>query len=141
MTKHYCHSCALTKGLINNLSPHLNFTGSSYQVDKYIKHTVEPTGSGQISIFDDPGYDNYKNHIINTAASGSVEQLDNGKINYVYYAGHTTGFHYSNGNFITPIDAVKIVLPNDFTRIHAYPTGSLGLSTAHCNECGNPVLS
>jgi hypothetical protein len=141
MAIHYCHECALSLGFINNLNHELNFTGSAYQIDKFIKHTIHQKKKGVVSIFAEPHYENYKKYILDTAASGSVEILDNGKINYVFYAGEKTGFNFKNGNFEHPTNSIKVVLPNDLSKIHAYPTSSYVAIICNCEKCGKPVLS
>lgn len=140
MSTYYCNSCAKKNGLIVSIPVAQNLTGSNYQVGKFIKHTCIPTQSGTISIFNTPDYKNYENYVINANASGSVEKQSNGKISYILYAGLNMGFEYRDGVFIQPVDAVKVVVTYDLSKIHAYPTSSKGIRSSNCFNCGNPIL-
>jgi len=134
----YCHSCAAKKNLLAN--PPTNLTGSSYQLDKYIKHT-QPTSSYDInSVFDDPSYDTYAAHTVNACCSGSVEVDEKGRTNIVWAAGKTVGWTLFSGLPSCDCDAVKVVLAHDHHRIHPYATGSLEARAETCCECGEPVV-
>lgn len=138
MTYH-CNECARKRNELNPLSDQLDFTGSYYQLNKFLKHVLPNTGS-YVSIFNDPDYQKYSDFIVNASISGSVEIQPNGKVNYIYFAGKDVGVLFNNGLYVMPNDAVKVVLTFDSQKIHAYPTGSLGISQAICAICSNPLI-
>jgi len=141
VSEYYCHECGVQLGLLQPFDPITNVTGSVYTLQEYHKHTLPPSSPKLISIFDKPDYDNYKNYIVDTSASGSVERDDQGRINIVWAAGHQTGFTYLNGNLLGPTDGVKLVLHTSTGSIHAYPTGSVGLISRLCANCGKSITT
>jgi hypothetical protein len=141
MSYYYCHKCGIDLGLLTPVDPIANFTGSVDTLQKFYKHTVPPSSGSIISIFDQPDYENYKNYIVNTWASGSVELDDQGRINIVWFAGCQTGLTFNNGILQGSADGVKLVLHNNPARIHAYPTGSVEFVNRCCTWCGRLIAS
>jgi len=138
-TTYYCYDCAPAHAPSGTSIAASNLTRSVEQLKSFIRHTV-PTRPYQInSVFDDPGFQKYSQYIVNSAASGCLEIDHRGRHNYVWIAGETVGATYSNGSFVTSCDAVKLVLPYDDQRVHAYPTASGDLSSRTCADCGRPV--
>ncbi len=141
MSDYYCHACAGIFGWMNVQNPD-DLTGTEYQVDKFIKHTVPSSNySGAVSIFQDPNLSTYATYVGNTAGSGCLEIDDLGRKNIIWVAGSTTGFTFENGIFRRPDDAVKVVLYEDQFRIHAYPTNSDFVDTKRCRNCGKLIVS
>lgn len=142
MNEYYCHKCSVELGHLNTGSTqHLNFTGSTYQLDKFIKHTLPPMQSGLVSTFSDPSYSNYRNYIVNTVASGSTEFDQYGRKNIIYYAARENGVSFRDGVAQNTTDVVKVVLPHLHDKIHAYPVNSSDLITKNCKVCGTNVLT
>jgi len=140
MTKYYCHECSIELGFLIDNAPTTNFTGSSEQLEKFIKHTT-PTQSYDInSIFNDKSYSNYRDYIVNTLASGSVEIDDQNRKNIVYCAGKNIDFTNISGSIQIPTDAVKVVLHQNSYKIHSYPTGSAGFVNSTCDKCGKNII-
>ena len=142
MSIYYHHHCAIKAGeKPYSPNPNFNYTGSADKLKKFIKHT-NPTGSFDIvSTFDQKDYNSYKDYIVNTQASGSLEINDQNKRNIVWVAGKNTGLTFDNrNNLIIPADAVKVVLYLDQNKIHAFPTQSSGFQTAICELCGKPLI-
>ena len=136
MPQFFCHSCSVS-GLVTPAMP-ASLTGTSYQLEKFIKHTA-PTGTYPInSIFDDPTYDTYSGYIVTGTISGLLE-IDNGRKNFIWYAGKYTGVEYRNGIYIAPTNGVRIVLPEAATKIHAYPIQAQPGSINYCLKCGVPL--
>lgn len=139
MPTYYCHSCASKLGHLNpayTTQP----LGTTYQLGKFMKHTVpDPTLDIQ-SVFDSADTQKYADHIVQASLSGSVEFDDLGRRNVIWAAGEQTGFQYANGNLVQPQDAVKVVLSSETGRIHAYPQNTTNFSTAPCADCGGPVV-
>lgn len=140
MNKYYCHKCSAEKGYLNSVE-NLNFTGSSYQLSKFLKHTVPSTQNGLLSVFNSGCYGQYKNYIVNTMASGSTEIDDYGRKNIVWFAGSNTGLSYRDGNLEMPIDSVKVVLSDSDSKIHAFPTSSNEIHYKKCAECRNDIIA
>ncbi len=134
MPQYFCHSCSVL-GLVTPAIP-ASLTGTSYQLEKYIKHTA-PTGTYPInSIFDDPTYDAYSGYIVTGTISGLMEIDDYGRKNFIWYAGEKTGAEYQNGVFIAPTSGIKIVLLEDDTKLHAFPITAQSGSVNYCANCG-----
>ena len=139
MSTYYCHSCAISLGHLRCLGTQ-NLTGSQYQLDKYIKHTA-PTGTyGLNSVFDVGDYPSYRDYVIHTQASGSVEVDGGGRVNVLWCAGKATGLTFTNGVPVSPTDAVKVVLHNG-PKVHAFPTGSMVFGSATCSNCGAAIVT
>jgi len=138
MTDYYCHACATTKGLAAVNVP-ADLTGSNYQVGKFFKHTSPDPAIPVQTVLNLPDYDDYKDLMINTAASGSVEVDQQGRRNLILWVGHQTGLLYEAGVLKAPVDAFKLVIPGDASKIHGYPTGSVGFAVSTCHDCGKLV--
>lgn len=141
MSQFYCHNCAEAMGYLKPVDTNINLTGSSYQLSKFYRHTLPPNTNDLISIFDSSDYNDYREYVLNTAASGSVEIDSKNRMNVVWVAGKHTGFTFQNGVSKIPNDAVKVVLHTDENKIHAYPTGSIGFSIAQCIICGRDIIT
>ena len=141
MKKHYCHKCSLQLGYLNSSGiDQLNLTGSTYLLEKFIKHTLPPTQSGLISIFSDPSYENYKNSTVNTVASGSTI-VNNSQVDVVWFSNQANGISFNNGIPQINTDVVKTVLHHDASKIHSFPVNSSDLITRNCDNCGTNILT
>lgn len=143
MSDYYCHKCA--SSILGFVQPSdiTSLSATSYQLGKFVEHTA-PASSALSkpvnSIFDDPSYAGYKKYIINTAASGWVEQDKKGRTNLVWYAGKKTGVEYRNGAFYAPANGVKVVLFDNAFTIHAFPFFTPSkLKTVKCLNCGASI--
>lgn len=137
MSKFFCHLCSVS-GLITPELP-TSLTGTFYQLEKYIKHTA-PTGTYPLnSIFIDPTYNTYSGYIVTGTMSGLLEIDERGRKNYIWYAGETTGAEYRNGIYVAPTNGIKIVLPEDSTRLHAFPILAQANVINYCLNCGAPI--
>ena len=140
MPTYYCHSCASSMGELRNVCSSGPFS-STYQLDKYIKHTVPNSGYSYQSIFDNTATSHYKEAIVNTACAGAVEYDNRGRKNLIYVA--TTGrigCSFQNGVFQRPNDTIKVVLSSDPARVHAFTESSTEYSTALCANCGASIV-
>lgn len=141
MKKYYCHKCSLQLGHLNsNGVEQLNLTGSTYLLDKFIKHTLPPTQSGLVSIFSDPSYENYKNSTVNTVASGSTI-VNNNQVDVVWFSNQANGISFINGIPQNNTDVVKTVLHHNAAKIHSFPVPSTDLITKPCDNCGTNILT
>ncbi len=113
---------------------------SNYQADKFIKHTRPDRIYSINSLFDDPSTNVYRDYVINSAAGGSVELDDFGRTNFVWVAGENVGLTYIDGELKGPADAIKLVLPFDSEKIHAFPFISIELEELACQICGAQIL-
>ena len=142
MEEYFCHKCSVELGHLNTGSTeHINFTGSSYQLDKFIKHTLPPSQSGLISIYSDPSYGAYKDYIVNTMASGSTMFDQFHRKNVIWYASKENGVSYLGGIPHSTTDVVKVVLSHMEEKIHSYPVNSSELITKKCKRCNTNVLT
>ena len=138
MTEYFCHQCAISCSLVTPASP-VNLTGSQYQLDKFIKHTAPAAAYQLNSVFDDPTYKSYGDYVVSTAASGALQIDDHGRKNLVWFAGRRTGAEYCSGVFAAPTEGVKVVLPENDTKLHAYPIAASPHSCAICPSCGTTI--
>lgn len=140
MSEYYCHECSIKMGLLTNEIEKIKPSGTGYQLEKYYKHTVPPECSGTISIFEKDENKKYKEYFINSMASGCVEIDGHGRKNIVWVAGEKQGLMFKDGSLMNDVDCVKVVLPDDPKKIHAFPTGSNSLSTEICTKCGKSIV-
>ena len=120
----------------------INFdpTGTSYQLEKYIKHTIPSAQSHAISIFDMSEGKSFKDFITNTLASGCVEIDDQGRKNIIWIAGKKQGYIWANNALQGDEDGVKVVLSDNPDRIHAFPIASSSLEKGRCMSCRAPIF-
>lgn len=141
MNQYYCHECALLLGKYTPLANDtLNFTSSYYQLEKFIKHTIPINDEGIVSVFDNPEYEQYKQFIVTTSASGSVEIDNFGRSNIIWFAGYDVGITYENGLFQTTTNTIKVVLHDNELKIHSFPVESFNYETKKCEHCGKIIL-
>ena len=139
MNIYYCHECSVLLGILPGKIDDFNPTGSIKQLEKYYKHTVPSNDRGINSIFDLTDNKKYKDYLINTLVSGSVEIDEKDNTNVVWIAGRKTGFTLKNGKFYCKDDSVKVVYHDDKIRIHGFPTGSAKISEGFCLMCGGKI--
>jgi len=140
MPVYYCHDCASSMGELRDVCSSGPFS-STYQLDKYIKHTVPSSSYAIQSILDDTSATLYRNYIVNAAASGSVEFDDYGRKNIIYVASTGgIGTTFKNGRFVRSNNMIKVVLPSDPNKIHAFTDSSTNYSTAFCASCGKSIV-
>ncbi len=119
MKDYYCHKCSSELGhTYTGSTEHINFTGSTYQLDKFIKHTLPPSQLGLVSIFSDPSYSTYKDYAVSTLASGSTEFDEHHRKNIIWYASKENGISFLDGVPQSLTDVVKVVLPHAEDKIH-----------------------
>lgn len=143
MSQYFCHTCALKNGTYAPFdATKINLTGSSYQFDKFIKHTA-PTGGYEnlLSIFSRPEYTDYQKFTVSASLSGCAQIDDDGRTNLIWYAGRHVGMTYSGSRYYCADDAVKIVLHHDLTLIHSFPTNWDHHFISKCLSCGNYILA
>lgn len=142
MERYYCHKCSVDQGyLIKGCAEHINFTGNTYKLEKFIKHTVPKNQSGLLSFYSDSSYEAYKDYSINTLASGSTMFDINNKKNIIFFAGKDIGLTFLNGVLQGTANVVKVVLSNRESRIHSFPVDSSNLIIQNCERCGANVLT
>jgi hypothetical protein len=136
---YYCHSCSIARSYLGSIA-----TGSvlatTYQLDKFMKHTSPDPRWDVQSVFASPSTQSYRGYIVNSALSGSVHVGAGGRQTVIWVAGETIGFNYVNGTIAHPENAVKVVLSTDSGRIHAYPQSSTKFEGARCADCHQPVI-
>ena len=139
MPTYLCHPCAAARGYLQSVQ-----TGSllqtSYQLGKYMKHTVPDPRYNVQSVFASPSTQAYQDYVVNSALSGSVEIENDNRVNVVWVAGPIVGFQYLSGQLVYPQDSVKVVLSTSTAHIHAYPQSSTQFVTAQCQDCGKPAV-
>ena len=148
MTKkptYYCRQCADHLKIIDTSISAIEPTGSPYQLEKFMKHTLPGhykkwTTS---SIFKDPAFATYSDWIVHTLASGCVEVDARNRVNHLYFAGEETGYSYDpTGKKVNyPESGVKVVLHDNDDRIHAFSINPTIDTTSLCANCGTRLLT
>lgn len=133
--QYYCHECADTLRLLPN-PPGGKVVRTPYQYGKHLKHTAPNSTYSIQSIFSDSSTSAYANYLVNAMLAGAVEIDEQGRKNIIWCAGRETGFQYQSGKLVRPSDAVKVVLPINTDKVHAFPENSTSFSTAICCQCG-----
>jgi hypothetical protein len=113
---------------------------TSYQLVKFVKHTVPDSGYAVQSVFESTSTAAYANYICNASAAGAVEYDVHRRRNIIWVAGLPVGFEFRDGVLVRPQDAVKVVLSSETARIHAYPQASSDFSLARCANCGTLIV-
>lgn len=135
-----CWQCSNSLGYSVGLDP-ATVLNSTYQLDKFVKHTRPMwTVSGINSVFSDPSTQAYAQYVVSSAASGSVALDRFGQASFIWYAAVTVGATYKNGSYLFSNDAVKLVLPYQETKLHAYSVSSTGYNALRCFRCNEPIL-
>ena len=140
MSKYYCHGCASSLGHLSSVYTS-ELTGSTYQLDKYMKHTVPDPNLDLQSVFADPTTEAYAKYVVDAAAAGCVEFDDRGRRNIIWVAGRTVGFRLEGGVLQQPQDAVKLVLSSETGLVHAFPENSTNFSTCTCAACAGSAIT
>lgn len=135
MGTYFCHQCSIALGHLRQ-PPTGKVVGSSYQLEKYFKHTVPDAHIEIQSVFDTPSTQVYAEYLVGALAAGSIEIDDRGSTNVIWAAGIPTGFLFRNGALVQPQDAVKVVLSSNASKVHAYPTNSTSFLGVTCSRCG-----
>ena len=138
MTTYKCNACARTGGDLTGFVTG-SLLGSIGQQQKHAKHTQLPTTYALTSIFSDPSTKAYESFIVSASCSGTLEIDDLNRKNVIVFAGQKAGALYKNGRFELDQNSVKVVQYDNPSKIHAFPTGSTGASTAKCSVCGQPT--
>jgi hypothetical protein len=139
MRTYFCHGCSVRRGYLRP-PPMGKAVGSSYQLAKYVKHTVPDQGFAVQSVFETPSTQVYAGYLVDALAAGSIEIDERGSTNVIWAAGRPTGFLFRNGSLIQPQDAVKVVLSSNTSRVHAYPANSTNFASVTCSQCGGPAI-
>lgn len=135
MRTYYCHPCGVALGHVRQ-PPVGKVVDSSYQLEKYLKHTVPDPQIKIQSVFDTPSTQAYAGYLVGALAAGSVEIDERGSTNVIWAAGAPTGFLFQNGTLVQPQDAVKVVLSSNASKVHAYPANSTNFLGIACSRCG-----
>jgi hypothetical protein len=145
MSTYFCYACARTLGLYTPPAnaASLNLTGNLYTLGKFMEHTVYGSGLGKHmnSFYANPTYDAYKDHYVNTSASGSLEVQPDGKKNLIWYAGTPLGPAFENGSFKFSGEAVKVVYPENTGKLHHFHVNAHDYTSQLCSLCHKPILS
>lgn len=138
LNTYLCYRCARSAGYSTNAETEL-LLESDYQLEKFLKHTRPPRIYHLNSLFSDPSTNVYRDYVVNAAAAGSVEIDSLDRVNFIWLAGSVVGATYQEGKFDYSDDAVKIVLPFDDDRIHAFPMSSTSITNVSCAKCGRLI--
>lgn len=142
--RNLCNECARKNGLIPSFdTSSTNLTGSNYQLGKFLDHTQTGSRSGgTVSIFNDPGYEQYKNTFFSTLHSGSYHQDANGRESLKFVLSADCGFAWDdlNKQQLYSEDAIRLVCFRDSSKVHHYSQDSSMFQPVSCDNCGETIL-
>ena len=118
MSQVICPECARAESLLPTLDD--SFTGTEYQLERYIKHSVPNSSEPYLTVFKAPSTAAYSGYIVAAAASGYVEIDDWNRQNLVVFASATTGFAFASGRFEGITNGVKVVVAHNPARVHGH---------------------
>jgi hypothetical protein len=145
-SRYYCLKCSIEiagqgrpdPDFIASFSDAGSTQSTQYQFEKFIKHTDPRTTYSLNSVFSNPDWNKYVGYMTSTAASGHLEIDAHGRKNWVFLAGDPVGGLYQNNEFISTCPAVALVLSDNASKFHAFPTG-YRLDASQCARCGRPI--
>lgn len=142
MNTYYCRVCAFELGFFPEYNPVPDdLLSREIPFKKYLKHTLPPIRlAGVHSVFNDTSESRYLQFVINTSASGCLEIDEYGRKSQIYAVGERIGCTFVNGELYRPDDAVRLVLPWDADRMHAFSTSGSVIPRL-CLRCGNPIVT
>lgn len=136
MSDYYCHQCSVERGYLNPTGlTDLNLTGTTYLLEKCIKHIQQPTDTRITSVYNEFTYDYYRTSTLNALASGFTMIDDSNRINVIWKTGYDNGITYKGCKPLYVTDAVKVVYPTNFEKIHSFPFYDAKLVNAVCSGC------
>jgi hypothetical protein len=133
----FFHTTGEKSGL--RLAAPLALTLTPYQLGKYCKHTIPASLANFNIVFTSPASRTYHDFLVTTVAFGHLQVDDRGRCNVVWVASRQTGISLQVGQFLGSTDGVKVVLPHDDNRIHAFPIPSSEVLSAVCAACGKAL--
>lgn len=139
MSRYFCHECGANHGYLESVHTG-SLTETDYQLAKYMKHTVPDSKYAVQSVFTSGTTEKYRDYIVSSALSGSVEIDDRGRTSIIWAAGKEIGFKYQDGVLQHPEDVVKVVLSTDSGKVHAYSQSSTQFASASCSDCSGSVI-
>ncbi len=86
MAARYCHRCGVSLGLLNDVYTSEPL-GTTYQLAKFMKHTVPSVLYEAVSVFESTSTGRYERYVVDAGASGAIEIDDRGRRNISWLAG------------------------------------------------------
>ena len=104
-------------------------TNTTYQADKFIKHTTPSSIYIKNTIFLDTSTQRYDTLFVDTKNSGFVEIDTNNRTNIIFYVGKPIGYQASTQSPFYVTDSAKLVLSSDPNKSHLYNTENIDVNT------------
>jgi hypothetical protein len=136
--QYLCHSCAPARGHPRPAAP-VALTVTSYQLGKYLKHTIQSSEAAYNTVFTLPASETYRDSLVETVAFGHLQIDDRGRRNLILVTPRQTGDALQGGHILGPTDGVKVVYPYDYNLIHGFPIRSSELLSPKCAACGKAL--
>lgn len=139
MKIYHCNQCSNRNAMLYPVSSNLNLTGSLYQENKFVKHTMWPSTPSYevVSVFCDTTYGAYQNNIVSASIYGSIEVDTRWRTNVVWVAPTHVGYALKNNVIIERHNAIKLVLHTDINKVHAYSIDHKQFLYKLCIKCGS----
>ena len=134
MPHYYCNACGVRRNLVRR--PPDDLINTTYQLDKFIKHTVLDPAHRLVSTFNSTSTGEYSDLVIKAVNAGSVEIDDRGRTNIICRAFRPTGHRYKSGQFVRVQTSVCVVLTSSTGEIHAFPDDEARFANRTCADCG-----
>jgi hypothetical protein len=109
---------------------------STYQLDKFIKHTVLDPNEKLVSTFRSASTGDDQDLTVGAVNAGSVELDDYGRTNIICRAWKPTGDLYRLGQFVHVQASICVVLTSSTGKIHAFPDSDARYIGKTCLDCG-----
>jgi hypothetical protein len=141
MDGQHCSECAQKNHGFNPIIyDTINFTGSGYLLGKFYKHTQLTIGSGPISVYASSDYDDYRNCLLISINSGSVDITNGVAVSAVWNAYQFLGDTSINGVYSHQCLENKVVKLDVLSKTHGYCTNSFSSTPSVCVDCGKQIL-
>jgi hypothetical protein len=134
---YYCNRCGAQRGLVRPVPTDL--ISSTYQLDKFIKHTVLDPTEKLVSTFRSDSTGHYQDLVVSAIDAGSVELDGRGRTNIICRAFKPTGDLFRFGQFVQVQASICVVLTSSTGKIHAFPDNDLRYTGKTCLDCGAPI--
>lgn len=138
---YYCHECANSHGLLNDLQ--LTSTNpSSYQSEKASKHSgPTSTSTGLNSVLNSGSTTEYNQLARKALQEGFVEAEANGCRSLTYKSTGYLGKKFNAGIPECELNAFRWILSSSSSLAHGYPVSSTLYSGIKCSCCGHALTS
>ncbi|MGD0948978.1 MAG: hypothetical protein ABSA52_16325 [Candidatus Binatia bacterium] len=133
-----CPRCRVAAGFVLK-DQGAGFLATPYQEGKFRKHTQGDPTAPVNSRFDEIDRVGYQQAVANALDLGSIQVDQHGRRNIFHAVNRPTGSTVTAAGETTMVSGLKVALPNEPARIHAFPYGSSEIPSRKCSQCGGQI--